>query len=149
MDRLRHCLYNHPFELVICIITNLAIWNVLDLVIHNPDLLNSISDGFLSMPVPLLLVWSIMGFIGSFLMFIGLGMSTFSKTGQIIEAVGLHLAGAMWSAAFVAELLTQPTAYTSWGQFFAISFGCFVRLLGLSRFQRILSKAEEVIEKHG
>lgn len=137
---LRNGIFAHPFELVACISTFLSVWGGFKLLVEQPELLARLEEGILSMPLPVLWVWVIMGFIGAVLTAFGLGMSLYSHLGRTIEAAGLWLMGSMWLSAAVSSMILDWSRWEEYTRFWAIAIGCVLRLLVLSKFQTIMAK---------
>lgn len=137
---LRNGIYAHPFELVACVSTLLAVWGGGKLLVTQPETLDRLDSGILSMPHLLLWSWIAMGACGAVLTAGGLGMSVYSHKGRAIEATGLWLMGAMWLSSGVALVFLDWMAWEAYVRYFAIAGGCVLRLLVLNQFHAIMTK---------
>jgi hypothetical protein len=144
--RLRNGLYAHPFEMVACISTFLGVWGAFKLLVHNPEVLDRIEDGILSVPKYILWIWVIVGFFGCVTTALGLAASIFSNKGRVVEAAGLWMMGAMWLSAGVAMIFLDWQAWEQYLRFFSIATACIVRLMMLNDFHSIMSRAPLVGE---
>lgn len=141
--RLRNGIYAHPFEMIACISTFLAVYSAFKLLVTQRDVLRRLDEGILSMPFGILWTWAIMGFVGCVLTAVGLTMSIYSHRGRTIEGTGLWLMGSMWLSAGVASMALDLWNWVEYIRFWAIAIGCIMRLMVLGRFQAIMRKIPE------
>lgn len=139
----KHGIYAHPFEMVACISTFLGVYAAFDLLLYRPEVLDAATSGVLSLPKYILWVWVVMGFLGSVLTAAGLTMSIFSKRGREWEAAGLWLMGAMWLSAGVARTFLDITAWVEYVRYWAIAFGCIIRLMSINNFHEFVKRASK------
>ena len=138
----RDGLLHHPFELAVCVMSFLVVWQVNDLLINEKELVRTTNHGFLSLPLGILWLWVFMGFVGTCLIIVGLGMSIFSRRGRAIEATGLWLVAAMWLSAGVSAFAFGPSSFTEYGRYLSMGIACVVRLIALNQLQTALSNLE-------
>lgn len=146
MRSFRHTILTHPFEICICFISLLAIWNIVNVIITQPEVLEQSNHGLFSLSTGFLLIWCTIGAIGCLFMLLGLTMSPFSVKGMDLESAGLWMTTTMWLSAFVLTFYSDPFRFLSYGQYVVLATACSVRIMALSKIRHVAITASEVDE---
>lgn len=126
----------HPFEVAVSVMFMVAGVKMALL-----RLATNIDHGFLSLPTPLILVWSGLIFLGGVLTLVGLWRN-YRRRCRGVERAGLILAGTMFAClALVFAVLDSWAAWDQVIQTTVLSVGCFFRSRAVVKVDRTLVNA--------
>lgn len=135
LGKIRDNIYTHPFEMVVCIMSFLGAYRVLNTIIEFHTVHVDDRTGIYSLPVGVLWVWAVMGLTGSVIILVGLWVAVVNVMGFLIELSGLWLLGSLWLSVGLSTIFISDGSFPQYGQHFTIAIGCLIRILAIHRLR--------------
>lgn len=135
----------NPFELAMSILVLVSMVATAKLLL-SPEYDRLPPIGLAALPEWLMWLWVIAGTASGLLILVGLTWGNLKAKARAVEAAGLVLAAAVWTSVFVADVITEPSAWQGWAQYAVLAFGSMLRLYAMGKYERAVTRALERTE---